>query len=331
MLKTGRRTNVGNKVRGKRPNTTAGVRVNNYQPSPTRRRRVPKGIRRGPVGRVPTGYASVEKMSMSVHHSTPVKIFPTILPREPVRSPFLKSHSIPVQEDWSKLFAPSKVTVRTREDLREKQRQARLPKNIEGTVDVDGDGIVDEVEINLAKILRNVAGVDLDGDGVVTEEETRACRVAKGKHIYAESFIRDFPGIRNFWTPYRYFNDDQIVVAITGNQDFAVNMNNMLHAGRQHKCAASTRMHQALTDTTCTGGVNHMLFDHRERTNRLKMRKQALFKQALSRHSAKLLPETFGIRRKFASPSGHEGKSFRAYAQIVQRAKGIMGCHRVKG
>ena len=57
--------------------------------------------------------------------------------------------------------------------------------------------------MQLAKILKHVPGEDLNGDGVVDENETRICRIAKGKEIYAENFVRDFPGIRNFWKPYR--------------------------------------------------------------------------------------------------------------------------------
>ena len=45
-------------------------------------------------------------------------------------------------------------------------------------------------------------------------------------------------------------------------------MRNMLLRGRQYKCAASTRMHQALTDTRSTNGVDHFLFDQRTQARR---------------------------------------------------------------
>jgi len=234
-------------------------------------------------------------------------------------------------EDWSKLFRQSKIVAKTQAQLKKKQYQARLPKNTVGALDVDGDGLVDEVEINLAKILKHVPGEDLNGDGVVDENETRICRIAKGKEIYAENFVRDFPGIRNFWKPYRYLNDDQIVNAIRTNEDFAVNMRNMLHRGRQYKCAASTRMHQALTDTRSTNGVDHFLFDQRTQARHQQSHKAALFRQARSVHEAKKYPAgTFGFRKKFDGQSGQERKSFRTYAEIVRRARGIMGCHRMK-
>ena len=122
-------------------------------------------------------------------------------------------------------------------------------------------------------------------------------------------------------------NDDQIVRAITDNQDFAVNMNNMLLAGRQYKCQASTRM-AALLNTYGTNGLDHLLFDQRTQAQRQKVsahhgvaidnhpssqppilpttqpspphqaRKEALFRQARSTHAAKILPTNFDFRKK---------------------------------
>jgi len=298
-MKTGRRTNVGNKVMGQRPKTTIGsVRVNKFNASGTRRS-VPKGIRRAPIGDVPKGYVSVDKMSVTAPLSVRKEVLPTILPVARASKQYIGySHDVPVPNDWSKLFTKSKILVKTKRDLKRKRKEARMPKNTVGAEDVDGDGLVDEVEINLAKILRNVKGEDLDGDGVVTEEETRACRIAKGKQIYAETFVNDFPGIRNFWKPYRHLNDDQIIHAITDNQDFAVNMNNMLLAGRQYKCQASTRMAHALTNKYGTNGLDHLLFDQRTQAQRQKARKQALFRQARSRHAEKILPTNFDFRKK---------------------------------
>ena len=129
-LKTGRRINVGKKIVGKqliRPNTAAGVvRVNNFSPSASRRR-VPKGIRRAPIespdGRVPPGYTSFDKMSMTVPLSVREHVLPTILPVGRKPAPHIDSHDVPVREDWSKLFSKSKIVCKTQDDLKRKQKQ----------------------------------------------------------------------------------------------------------------------------------------------------------------------------------------------------------------
>ena len=39
------------------------------------------------------------------------------------------------------------------------------------SLDIDGDGVIDDIELQLSKLLDTLEGEDLDGDGVVTEEE----------------------------------------------------------------------------------------------------------------------------------------------------------------
>lgn len=125
-LKTGRRTNVGGKV-GLRPHTSAGaVRVNNYNPSSSRHRRVPRGIRRAPVGRIPKGYTPVDKLSMSLPLSVRENVLPTILPVGRERAAPIESHDVPIREDWSKLFRQSKIVAKTQAQLKEKQYQVTM-------------------------------------------------------------------------------------------------------------------------------------------------------------------------------------------------------------
>ena len=142
-MKTGRRTNVGNKVVGQRPKTTIGsVRVNKFDSSGGRRR-VPKGIRRAPIGGVPKGYVSVDKISVAAPLSVRKEVLPTILPADRKNTPkIFDSHDVPIPNDWSRLFTKSKIIAKTKGDLKRKRKQvlgldyqypiptnARLPKS----------------------------------------------------------------------------------------------------------------------------------------------------------------------------------------------------------
>ena len=119
---------MGNKVLGQRPNTTIGsVRVNKFDSSGGRRR-VPKGIRRAPIGNVPTGYVSVDKISACANPplSCRKEVLPTILPVDRKRAPNkTASHDVPIPNDWSKLFTKSKILVKTKGDLKRKRREVR--------------------------------------------------------------------------------------------------------------------------------------------------------------------------------------------------------------
>lgn len=119
-------------------------------------------------------------------------------------------------------------------ELNMKRKASRMPY-LHEAVDIDGDGIIDEVEIQLSKILCQLEGEDLDGDGTITEEETKMTRVMKGKEILAKQFVALNSHIRDFWEDYKGMDDASIVKAIVNNVDYRMHMSNLTNKAMQHE------------------------------------------------------------------------------------------------
>lgn len=100
-------------------------------------------------------------------------------------------------------------------------------------VDIDGDGVVDEIEIQLSKVLDTIEGEDLDGDGIVTEEELHETKIIKGKEILARKFVDEHPKIRTFWKDFSGMQNEEIVRAICSNDDYRMLMSNLTNKAMQ--------------------------------------------------------------------------------------------------
>ena len=123
---------------------------------------------------------------------------------------------------------------RSKAELLKKRERQRRPF-VNAAVDIDGDGIVDEIEMQLSNLLDTLEGEDLDGDGVVTEEELMATKVKKGKEILARQFLSTHPNVRDFWSDFRGLNDEQVITAITKNIDYRMLMSNLTNKAMQYE------------------------------------------------------------------------------------------------
>lgn len=123
---------------------------------------------------------------------------------------------------------------RTKAELLKKRERHRRPY-LNAAVDIDGDGIVDEIEMQLSNLLDTLEGEDLDGDGVVTEEELMATKVKKGKEILARNFLQTHPNVRDFWSDFRGMNDEAVIRSITKNADYRMLMSNLTNKAMQYE------------------------------------------------------------------------------------------------
>lgn len=178
---------------------------------------------------------------------------------------------------WEKKFGIK--TARPARNLRElklKRNRARLPYTVPG-VDIDGDGIVDEVEMQLSKILENVPGEDLDGDGQVTEAEIIETRVKKGKEIFARTFLKENPGVQDFWPEFRGMSNEQMVDSIQNNVDFKMIMRNLTNKGRQYRMLYKSDRIAACINMNLTARVRK----HEQMKERLRQNKERLYQKRL--------------------------------------------------
>jgi len=180
-------------------------------------------------------------------------------------------------EGWEKKFGiKTSRPARNIAELKSKRKRARLPYTVPG-VDIDGDGIVDDVEMQLSKILENVQGEDLDGDGEVTEEEIIETRVRKGKEIFAKNFVDDNPGVQDFWPEFRGMSKDEMVNAIKNNIDFKMIMRNLTNKSRQYRMLYKSDRIAACINMNLTARVRK----HEQMKERLRQKKERLYQQRL--------------------------------------------------
>lgn len=178
---------------------------------------------------------------------------------------------------WEKKFGIKTARpARNLRELKEKRQRARLPYTVPG-VDIDGDGIVDEVEMQLSKILENVEGEDLDGDGQVTEQEIIETRVRKGKEIFARTFLKENPGVQDFWPEFRGMSNEQMVDSIKNNIDFKMIMRNLTNKGRQYRMLYKSDRIAACINMNLTARVRK----HEQMKERLRQKKERLYQQRL--------------------------------------------------
>ena len=98
----------------------------------------------------------------------------------------LYSLKIPKAPNWNRLFVASPIEkTRTRANLRAKQRQKRMPSSVLGAVDINDDGIVDDIELKLSTILRGLPG---DEHGL-SPRSANKFRVKAGKKLMVKNFI----------------------------------------------------------------------------------------------------------------------------------------------
>lgn len=289
-------------------------------------RTVPSGrLRRAPEGKVSDNYEHINTVigDDEVGIEQKPEVLPTILPREPERPPRINyaqlgvnPHTVPKGNNWSNLFVPLGMKIKSTADLKRKRKRMLLPRNNEGVVDVDGDGNIDEVEIKLSTILKHIEGEDLDGDGHISREETEVARVAKGKEIYARTFLDENPGIRNFYKMYRYLTDEQIVDAIVTAPDFRMNMHNMMNLGAQYKLAGSERLFHAIA-----GQITGRQQDMEAREQERREKRLQLFRQSRARQIENFRRQSKSVtfRKRF------KDMSFRRVAHETSRAVNIIG------
>lgn len=178
---------------------------------------------------------------------------------------------------WEKKFGiKTDRPARNLRELKAKRQRARLPYTVPG-VDIDGDGIVDEVEMQLSKILENVEGEDLDGDGEVTEQEIIETRVRKGKEIFARTFLKDNPGVQDFWPEFRGMSNEQMVDSIQNNIDFKMIMRNLTNKGRQYRMLYKSDRIAACINMNLTARVRK----HEQMKERLRQKKERLYQKRL--------------------------------------------------
>jgi len=106
-------------------------------------------------------------------------------------------HKIPEAQSWNRIFVASPIEkTRTMANLRAKQRQKRMPSSVLGAVDINDDGIVDDVELRLSKILRSVPG---ESHGLSPRSANKV-RVKEGKKLMLKNFINKhgFKNVNHF-------------------------------------------------------------------------------------------------------------------------------------
>ncbi len=121
---------------------------------------------------------------------------------------------------------------RTLAELKDKQKLMRRPQ-LHKAVDIDGDGFIDDVEMELSKILDTIEGEDLDGDGIVTEAELNETKIRKGKEILARRFVQSHPGIHHFWADFKDLDEETMVREICGSHDYRAIMSNLENKAMQ--------------------------------------------------------------------------------------------------
>lgn len=145
------------------------------------------------------------------------------------------------EQHWNKNAATARDSpARSLEELKQKRERQRRPM-VHKAVDIDGDGVVDDVEIELSKILDTIEGEDLDGDGIVTEEELMQTKIKKGKEILARRFVESNPAIHNFWTDFRGMDNEAMVKAICSNVDYRMLMSNLTNKAMQFEMLYDSR------------------------------------------------------------------------------------------
>lgn len=123
---------------------------------------------------------------------------------------------------------------RTKAELLKKRERHRRPY-VNAAVDIDGDGIVDQIEMQLSNLLDTLEGEDLDGDGVVTEEELMATKVKKGKEILARQFLETHPNVRDFWSDFQGLDDESVIRSMCKNVDYRMLMSNLTNKAMQYE------------------------------------------------------------------------------------------------
>jgi hypothetical protein len=116
---------------------------------------------------------------------------------------------------------------RTLAELKAKRRKMMLAADT-GAIDIDGDGLIDEYEIQLAKYLKDVKGKDLDGDGIVDEFEKLSAQRQKGKELMVGHLREKYRGrLHEFGKHFRGRSDDDICSAMMRSKNFGYAMKTM--------------------------------------------------------------------------------------------------------
>jgi hypothetical protein len=197
-----------------------------------------------PLLRFPTRISCLRFASTSTHLHPPFRTTyegtidsllrcsrPTALQRIGIPS----SHT-QAQAPWLKNAAlPPDEPAKTRAELKQKRELQRRPY-LHKAVDIDGDGVIDEIEVQLSRLMDTLEGEDLDGDGVITEAEVEATKIAKGKEMLARQFVQMHTNnLRKFWPAFSELDDDQVVRAIAGHPDYRFLMSSLTTKAMQHE------------------------------------------------------------------------------------------------
>ena len=149
--------------------------------------------------------------------------------------------------NWEKKYGVVEKPARSLKELKTNKRRARMPYLLPG-IDIDGDGVVDEVELQLSKVLEGVEGIDIDGDGKVTEEELMLTRMMKGKEILADRFLNDYPYAEIFWPAFKGMGYSDRIDYIRDSSNFKELMNKLTVKGRSYTmCNLSSGVHSCMS------------------------------------------------------------------------------------